>query len=410
MNILFLTSTFPRFKNDNQAPFVFEQACAWKKSHPLDNIYILAPHDHLSSKNETSEDINIRRFSYWWPTQHQKLAYPAILPNLQKNPFLFFQVPFFLLMELISACQMISTHHIDLVYAHWVMPQGLTAFFIKKLKKTPYVLQNHSSDVRIFKKIPWFGALLVKKTVKNANKLFCVNKNLENEIYHFFPVSNHYALKNKVSVLPMGVNLPELAQSKNQHNDAYQYDFGFIGRLTKKKGIDKLILACNHLKNQKNQFTAAIAGDGEERSSLEKIPNGPHVKFLGHLSGEPKIEFFRKTRIMVFPSQEIKGDIEGLPVAVLEALNMGKIVIATKATNITLLPEWEQIKEIVLMLDKPESVDEFCGLLEKALRLSKQSAWLGETSLRVKNIIRRYRWDNLIQEYIAQINNASKTL
>jgi len=64
MNVLFLASTLPRFDKDQQAPFVLEQAEAWKKSQPEDVVIILAPDDPQAKKRETIGSIEVYRFTY----------------------------------------------------------------------------------------------------------------------------------------------------------------------------------------------------------------------------------------------------------------------------------------------------------------------------------------------------------
>ena len=186
MNVLFLTSTLPWFPNDSQAPFVFEQASAWKKVRPNDEITILAPHDHQAPKVEELCGLHIRRFSYWWPTQWQKLSYPAILPNIKKNPLLLLQLPSFLLSQFLNASSIVRKHKIDLIYAHWVMPQGLVSYLVNKIHNTPYVLQNHSSDLRIFYKLPRCGTFLARKIITSSKKFFFVNSLLKNEALILF--------------------------------------------------------------------------------------------------------------------------------------------------------------------------------------------------------------------------------
>ncbi|HSV43100.1 MAG TPA: glycosyltransferase, partial [Candidatus Bathyarchaeia archaeon] len=181
MNILFLTSTLPRFAGDSQAPFVLEQAQAWKNARPDDTIIILAPGDSDASRNETWNGIAVNRFTYFYPRHFQKLAYPAILPNIKRNPLLIFQIPFFLFSQFWVARRLCKKYNITLVYAHWVMPQGITAYLLHGLLRIPYILQNHSSDLSIFRKIPIFGKSMARAIINKATRLFCVNCILKDE-------------------------------------------------------------------------------------------------------------------------------------------------------------------------------------------------------------------------------------
>ncbi len=395
MNILFLTSTFPRFNNDSQAPFVLEQAQAWQKHRPEDKVFILAPHDPQAKKNEQLDGIQIYRFQYWWPAKLQILAYPAILPNLKKNPISILQLPFFLLSEFFAALKLIKKHKINLLYAHWVMPQGLIAYVTKKINGTPYALQNHSSDLRIFNKLPIFGKFLARKIIKSSQKLFCVNSLLKKEALEFFNNADQTAINDKISVLPMGVNYSSIYNpSPTKH---HKYTFGFIGRLSKKKGINFFIQALQKLKQEGASFSSVIAGDGEEKNNLLQLSKNMPVEFTGFVSKEKKKDFFDQTKFIIFPSYATGGDIEGLPVALLEALSLGKIVIATDATNIKLLPEWPHIKDAIFILNNPENIQEFTQLLHKLLDL--QNDFIETQSNNLKEIVKKYQWDNLIKEY-----------
>ena len=62
MNILFLTSTFPRHASDDQAPFVWEQAVSWKRKKPDDRVIILAPGDISAEVKETVERFKRESF------------------------------------------------------------------------------------------------------------------------------------------------------------------------------------------------------------------------------------------------------------------------------------------------------------------------------------------------------------
>jgi len=350
MNILFLTSTFPRFENDSQALFVLEQATAWKRVREEDRIFILAPGD---------------------------------------------LIPFFLFAQLIAAWKICRTHRIDLIYAHWVMPQGLTAYLINKILKTPFVLQNHSSDLKIFGKIPLIGRPLARAMIKRCQRLFCVNPVLKSEALSYCRPSDTREIEDKITVLPMGfVRMPIVT------DQPLRYDIGMIARLSQKKGIDLFIRALAAIRPDHLNLRAVIAGDGEERTSLEALAGtlGMDIAFPGFLTHHAKAQFFSQTRVLVFPSVQVRHDREGLPVAILEALSLGKPIIASQATHITSLPEWPDLKDWVIILQNPRDPNEFCRALEQSLRQP-------DTNTSVSKLIQnRYEWDHLIHQYLKAIS------
>ncbi len=396
MKILFITSTLPRYTDDGQAPFVLEQALSWKKNFANDDVFILAPHDAGAKAQEIIENVRIWRFRYWWPASHQKLAYPAILPNIQKNPLLIAQLPSFLLCEFLATRRLIKDEKIDFIFAHWIMPQGVTAFLAGKLLGVPYGLKNYSSDLRVFRKIPVFGTLLAKKIIRSSRQLICENSRLRQEALAYFPATERPIYETKISALTMGV-FHGLDIQPASPDDDYRYDFAFIGRLSKKKGIDSLINALKALKTEGVNFQAVIAGSGEEEAALKRACNIPEIQFIGHVSGDRKNDLFAQTKFFVFPSRESDGDVEGLPVALLEALFMGKIVVASKATNIELLPEWPELHDRIDLIEDPSSVSELAELLRNLLDLNNEAVQrrVGQT----QSITSRFSWNNRIQQY-----------
>ena len=120
---------------------------------------------------------------------------------------------------------------------------------------------------------------------------------------------------------------------------------------------------------------------------------------LGQVSGEKKEQFFAETKFFVFPSLPSQGDIEGIPVSLLEALIHGKIVIASDATHVQLLPEWNQLKEAVFLVQDVGDLKELAGALKSVLELSDRE--IIKRTNNVRNCMKRYEWSNLIHEYFS---------
>ena len=391
MKVLFLTSTLPRFEGDQQAPFVLEQASAWKMARPSDDIFILAPHDVGAAREETINDIHVVRYKYMWAEHYQTLAYPAILPNLRKKPSRALQIPFFVSAQYRAAKRLIKAHDIDLIYAHWIMPQGLVAQQLHRTTGVPYILQNHSSDLAVFEKLGRIGHRMARAVLRKATAFFCVNSKQQAYAQSLLPDLDSH-------VLPMGLALDTDQATAPETLEDCTYAIGTISRLSRKKGLHHLISAAEKLAVEGQILPIAIAGDGEEAETLAQMPERADIVFPGFLTGPQKEDFFTKCFAMAFPSVSDEGDSEGLPVALLEALASGKPVIASEDTNIALLPEWPAIQDSVIWLDDPADTDAFAAALRMIVSLSPDDVKARARLL--QDTIGRYRWDRLIEEYL----------
>jgi len=395
MRVLMLTSTLPRFAGDMQANFVGEQADAWLAARPGTQITILAPHDAAAPLREAEGRLTIKRFRYMWPDSVQGLAYPAILPNIKRNPLLAGQVPLFLAAQMRAAMRLLSEQHFDCIYAHWVMPQGVVARWVSKRTGVPYILQTHSSDLAVFAKAGAPGRGMARAILRDAKLFFCVNSGQLEAALAYLPASDHDDFRAKSSVLPMGVaNLMPADASVDGP------DVGTIGRLSRKKGLDFLIAATEALKEEGVRLHLVIAGDGEEKENLVARVDQSDTRFAGFVSGSQKEAFLASCKRFAFPAKAHDGDVEGLPVALLEALMRGQPVLATQDTNIEMLPEWGEIRNDVVFVPDPSDISALKHGLVDLLARPPGSAHAAAKA------VSRYRWENLIEEYCAPIETA----
>jgi len=99
-----------------------------------------------------------------------------------------------------------------------------------------------------------------------------------------------------------------------------------VGRFSPEKGMDVLLDAFSLLVRQVENVCLVLVGDGQERPALEaqvgRLGLGGLVHFAGY-SDTPG-DFVAEADVLVLPSRS-----EGIPNAVLEAMAMGKPVVAT---------------------------------------------------------------------------------
>lgn len=98
----------------------------------------------------------------------------------------------------------------------------------------------------------------------------------------------------------------------------------FLGRLEQEKGVYELL---EFLDKSEEKIFLSVAGDGSLR---QLVQSHPKVNYLGYLLGDDKINAFLSHSLFVLPSYS-----EGMPNAILEAMRMGLIVIATKVGALT---------------------------------------------------------------------------
>ncbi len=123
--------------------------------------------------------------------------------------------------------------------------------------------------------------------------------------------------------------------------------------------------------------------------------------FAGFVTGADKLDFLSRARFAVFPSVSWEGDVEGLPVALLEALCMGKVVAASRDTNVELLPEWPMLRDLVFLVEDPRDTAAFAETLKAMRALTSQE--VAARSRRIRLLAERYHWDRLIDDYLAAV-------
>lgn len=108
----------------------------------------------------------------------------------------------------------------------------------------------------------------------------------------------------------------------------------FVGRLAPQKAVDDLITALDLLQHVRPALRTWIVGDGPLRPRLEETARAfrldldGRVRFLGHRDDVPSL--LASADMLVLPSL-----YEGLPNVVLEAMQLGKAVVATAAPGTT---------------------------------------------------------------------------
>jgi glycosyltransferase involved in cell wall biosynthesis len=136
----------------------------------------------------------------------------------------------------------------------------------------------------------------------------------------------------RITVIQNGINIPDIDPDAGgrirrelgvKPKDTV---IGAVGRLSPQKDYPTLLRAFKEVKRSCPRAILLIAGDGYLRENLEKLTDElgirERVKFLGYQSNVLEV-------VSSFDIYALSSLWEGLPLAVLEAMAMGKPVVAT---------------------------------------------------------------------------------
>jgi glycosyltransferase involved in cell wall biosynthesis len=353
IKVLWLTSSYPRSKDDSASVFLLylAQALANRKV----SLHILSPdHPEVVATTEP-DDIVCHHFRYFWPRKLQMLAYGSgILPNLRSAPWLLFQVPFFILSMFITAAWIMVVQRPSLLHAHWIFPQGTVAVVLGKLFRTPVLVTAHGGDAFALR-----GSILgtIKRwTIKHCAAWTSNTNATADALGPDLP---------KPHIIPMGIDYEKFAAGNAQavlkSNNQQKTILLFVGRLVEKKGVADLIAAVAGLPNDLlGRIELWIIGDGVERERLKTLVVDLKIEdkvvFHGRLPNAILPDYYAAADIFIAPSiVDTNCDTEGQGVILLEAMASGTAVISTRTGGVAeiiehgktgLLVEPKQIKPL----------------------------------------------------------------
>jgi colanic acid/amylovoran biosynthesis glycosyltransferase len=148
----------------------------------------------------------------------------------------------------------------------------------------------------------------------------------------------------KIKVHRMGVDTKKFNFSPYIPRQNKKIKLLTVGRLVEKKGVEYAIRAVAKVTAQYPDIEYNIGGDGPLARNLQELINQLHlnekVKILGFQLQEEVIELIKDSDLFMAPSVKSQdGDIEGIPVVIMEAMARGLPILSTRHAGIPELVE-----------------------------------------------------------------------
>ena len=233
------------------------------------------------------------------------------------------------IMFLAKCFPLIHKFKADIILVDLVSSETFIAPIMKFLFKIPYVITCHGSEIRRYKKnrnyFRDFDEAIKNVVIKNAASVVAVSKEIAMLLVRDWGIP-----KDRISLIGNGYD-PEIVYNGSTITDKQPVKLVFAGRLVLEKDLFTLLKAVNNLLNWGNNVVLNIVGDGPYLKKLKSfsVENELPVNFLGRLEHNKVIEVISESDIFVLSSIE-----EGLPIVIIEAMSLGKPVIATAVGGI----------------------------------------------------------------------------
>lgn len=227
---------------------------------------------------------------------------------------------------------------IDVVHAHGYTAAMAGAFVAKILHK-PIVATFHLAPQ--YTDRPLLFLELIEKQVRAIfmsylSLIICVSMSTLRELRRSGVVSNNITLQWNwvpLSTVSLDKNFVESEEKISPENLSKTINIISVGRLSSQKGFDLLIHAVRSLVKEGLDIDVKIIGEGSERNHLFQmcidLGLDKNIELVGRVSDEKKILLIKSSDIFILPSR-----FEGLPLTILEAMYLGKPVIATDVGGI----------------------------------------------------------------------------
>ena len=285
----------------------------------------------------------------------------------------------------------VRNQQIQHIHAHFSVNAATIGLVIARLLNISYSFTVHNN---IFT-----DRLILREKLRAAKFIISISEYSRRFLVDYAPEIPD--LEDKISIVRCGIAPDQFIPERNISADSERPPhIVSLSSLTERKGMPMLVEACRILRDRGVPFTCTIAGDGPQRALLEQkigdyeLEN--HVRLAGRYFQEEIRDYLNNAHVFALACVTASnGDIDGVPVALMEAMAMK---VPTVSTYVSGIPELID-HEISGLLVPEQSPEELADAIERLLDDQPFANALA-TEAREK-VTREFNLDNSAQQLIS---------
>jgi len=339
MNILMLTSSYPKYAGETTAPFIESIAVGLvRRQH---TVHVLAPFHPEVRRAPIESGVRLHFYRYAPHPAFNVYGYAASLhADVSLRPTALAAAPFALVASFQAAMRLVRHHKFDLIHAHWVLPNGAPALLAARLCRLPLVVSLHGSDVYLAFK-GWPFALTAATIFRRSWAITACSRDLHQRALRLG------APPDRTTVIPNGVDAYAFrpdprAGAQVRAELRLPPDTPLIvaiGRMVYKKGFNYLLEAMSRIRAIHPHATLVLAGYGDLLDALKRrayeLNVADAVIFPGQLPRDRAARYVAAADVYVVPSvRDDAGNVDGLPNTLLEGMGAACPIVATRVAGI----------------------------------------------------------------------------
>lgn len=331
-HIVLVSHSYPRFKGDWHAHFIEALALAYARKA---RVTVLVPYTRSWNRQDKIDNVRLIPYKYLpWESAHVFGEVQIMEKDLKLNKLMIFALPFLLLMGVWRLRTLLKNEKVDMIQAHWAIPNTLVALLGRFLSgsKAKVFTSFPGSDVTVLRSLGLLGKI-IGKVIGKSDYLSCNSHDLRDELVSIgLP-------EKKIDLVIYGVDHKKINFDASER-ESVRTKLGLseknlvlllIGRFVPKKGFSLALNALPSLLAKDANIKLLIVGSGPLKTDYEEIINkhnlSDSVIFVGSIPTNELVGYYSACDIFLMPSQRLPAD--GLNVVVPEAMACARPIVAT---------------------------------------------------------------------------------